>query len=56
MSSVKFGIEIKNESTNARVEDIEDAVKDLTRSLLFLVHVFGVSGITVTITCGDCDE
>lgn len=39
-----------------RDEDIENAVKDLTVSLLFLAHLFGVSGVTVTITRGDSDE
>ena len=56
MSSVKLGFEIKDEARHAKTEDIERAVKDLTVSLLFLVHLFGVSGVTVTITRGDCDE
>ena len=56
MSSVKLGFEIKDEARHARTEDIERAAKDLTVSLLFLAHLFGVSGVTVTITRGDCDE
>jgi hypothetical protein len=56
MSSVKLGFEIKDEARHAKTEDIERAVKDLTVSLLFLAHLFGVSGVTVTITRGDCDE
>ena len=56
MSSVKLGFEIKDEVGHAKTEDIERAVKDLTVSLLFLAHLFGVSGVTVTITRGDCDE
>lgn len=56
MSSVKLGFEIKDKTIHAKTEDIEDAVKDLTVSLLFLAHLFGVSGVTVTITRGDCDE
>ena len=49
MSSVKLGFEIKGKAIHARTEDIENAVKDLTVSLLFLAH-------TVTITRGDSDE
>lgn len=56
MSSVKLGFEIKDKASRAKTEDIERAVKDLTVSLLFLAHLFGVSGVTVTITRGDCDE
>ena len=56
MSSVKLGFEIKDEARHAKTEDIERAVKDLTVALLFLAHLFGVSGVTVTITRGDCDE
>ena len=56
MSSVKLGFEIKGKAIHAKTEDIERAVKDLTVSLLFLAHLFGVSGVTVTITRGDCDE
>jgi hypothetical protein len=56
MSSVKLGFEIKDEARYAKTEDIENAVKDLTVSLLFLAHLFGVSGVSVTITRGDCDE
>lgn len=37
-------------------ENFENAVKDLTVSLLFLAHLFGVSGVSVTITRGDSDE
>lgn len=56
MSSVKLGFELKDEAGHAKTEDIERAVKDLTVSLLFLAHLFGVSGVTVTIARGDCDE
>lgn len=56
MSSVKLGFEIKGKAIHAKTEDTENAVKDLTVSLLFLAHLFGVSGVTVTITRGDCDE
>lgn len=56
MSSVKFGIEIKDGVNNARVEDIQKAASDLVVSLLFLLHTFGVSGVTVTVTRGDFDE
>lgn len=56
MSSVKLGFEIKDEAGHARTEDIKSAVEDLTVSLLFLAHLFGVSGVTVTITRGDFDE
>lgn len=56
MSSVKLGFEIKDKASRAKTEDIERAVKDLTVSLLFLAHLFGVSGVSVTITRGDCDE
>lgn len=56
MSSVKLSFEIKDEARHAKTEDIECAVKDLTVSLLFLAHLFGVSGVSVTITCGDSDE
>lgn len=56
MSSVKLGFEIKDEVGHAKTEDIKRAVEDLTVSLLFLAHLFGVSGVTVTITRGDCDE
>lgn len=56
MSSVKFGIEIKNGVNNARVEDIQKAASDLVVSLLFLLRTFGVSGVTVTVTRGDFDE
>lgn len=56
MSSVKLGFEIKDKARHAKTEDIERAVKDLTVSLLFLAHLFGVSCVTVTITRGDCDE
>ena len=56
MSSVKLGFEIKGEAIHAKTEDIANAVKDLTASLLFLAHLFGVSGVSVTITRGDFDE
>lgn len=56
MSSVKLDFEIKDEARHAKTEDIENAVKDLTVSLLFLAHLFGVSGVSVTITRGDSDE
>lgn len=56
MSSVKFGIEIKDGVRNANVEDVEKAVKDLVSSLLYFAHAFGVSGATVTVTHGGCDE
>lgn len=56
MSSVKLGFEIKDKAIYEKTEDIENAVKDLTVSLLFLAHLFGVSGVSVTITRGDSDE
>lgn len=56
MSSVKLGFEIKGKAIHAKTEDIENAVKDLTVSLLFLAHLFGVSGVSATITRGDSDE
>lgn len=56
MSSVKLGFEIKDKAIHAKTEDIENAIKDLTVSLLFLAHLFGVSGVSVTITRGDSDE
>ena len=56
MSSVKLGFEIKGKAILAKTEDIENAVKDLTVSLLLLAHLFDVSGVSVTITRGDSDE
>ncbi len=56
MSKVKFSIEIKDGVRNVRTEDVEKAVKDLVSALLFFAHAFGVSGVTVTVTRGGCDE
>ncbi len=56
VSSVKFGIEIKDGAHNVRTEDVEKAVKDLVSSLLYFAHAFGVSGVTVTVTRGGCDD
>lgn len=56
MSSIKLGLEVDPGKNNVRTADIEDAVKELVVSLLFLLRCFGCSGISVTITRGDGDE
>ena len=56
MSSIKFGFEVNPGKNNVRTADIEDAVKELTVSLLFLLRCFVCSGVSVTITRGDGDE
>ena len=55
MSSIKLGLEVDPGKNNVRTADIEDAVKELVVSPLFLLRCFG-SGISVTITRGDGDE
>lgn len=56
MTAVKLNFELEDKKPNVKTDDIEEAAKRFTTSLLFLIRTFGVSGVSVKIVGDDGDE
>ena len=56
MTTVKLNFELDDKKPNVTTADVEEAVKRFTTSLLFLIHAFGVNGVSVKIVGDDGDE
>lgn len=56
MTTVKFNFELEDKEHNVKTADVEEAAKRFTTSLLFLIHAFGVNGVSVKIVRDDGDE
>lgn len=56
MTTVKLNFELENKKQNVKTADVEEAAKRFTTSLLFLIHAFGVNGVSVKIVRDDVDE
>lgn len=56
MTTVKLNFELGGKEYNAKTDDVEEAAKQFTTSLLFLIHAFGVNGVSVKIVRDDGDE
>lgn len=56
MTTVKLNFELGDKKLNVKTADVEEAAKQFTISLLFLIRAFGVSGVSVKIVGDDGDE
>lgn len=56
MTTVKLNFELEDKKLNVKIADVEEAAKQFTTSLLFLIRAFGVSGVSVKIVGDDGDE
>lgn len=56
MTTVKLNFELGDKKLSAKTSDVEEAAKRFTTSPLFLIRVFGVSGVSVKIVGDDGDE
>lgn len=56
MTTVKLNFELEDKEHNVTTADVEEADRRAAISLLFLIHAFGVNGVSVKIVRDDGDE